>query len=426
MNFVILPHQLFSTKYLNKKNKYYIWEHPHYFLKYQYNKKKLILHYGSMKYYYDYLNDKGFDVKYIEIYDKFELDDYCIFDPIDRIKLPGKYTIIDTPNLILTRDEHATYRKKTNKFRFNDFYMYSKEAKGILSGIKSQDKLNRNKKGKNLFVPPLPKYRDKKYISYGIKKIGNIKNIGNVDNFIYPLTHKTAKLWLNDFLDKKFKKFGTYQDAIDECDPYLFHTVLSASINIGLLNPIEIIIKILKCRHIPLNSLEGLIRQYFWREFQAYCYRYAKFNGKNYFGNRNKLNEDWYIGNTGIQPVDDAIIDGIDSGYLHHIQRLMVIGNYMNLSRIAPSEGYRWFMEFSCDSYEWLMYQNVLDMVFFVSGGETTRKPYISSSNYILKMSNYRKDKWCDEWNKKYKDFIKANKDKLYKFRYHFRSVKFI
>ena len=102
----------------------------------------------------------------------------------------------------------------------------------------------------------------------------------------------------------------------------------------------------------------------------------------------------------------------------------MVVGNYMNLSGISPIEGHKWFMEFSCDSYEWVMAQNVYDMVFFVSGGITMRKPYISSSNYILKMSNYKKGEWCNIWDKKYKDFLKKNKKKLWKFRYHFRGLK--
>jgi len=98
----------------------------------------------------------------------------------------------------------------------------------------------------------------------------------------------------------------------------------------------------------------------------------------------------------------------------------MVVGNYMNLDGIKPMDGMRWFIEFSCDSYEWVMHQNVLDMVFCVTGGDTMRKPYISSSNYILKMSDYEEGEWSKEWNKKFRNFTDKNKDKLYKFRYFF------
>lgn len=174
-------------------------------------------------------------------------------------------------------------------------------------------------------------------------------------------------------------------------------------------------------RLIPLNSYEGFIRQLFWREYQYYCYRYFDFSKKNYFGNDKKLNKDWYNGTLGILPVDDAIKEAFSTGYLHHIKRLMVIGNFMNLCQINPKEGFKWFMEFSCDSYEWVMHQNVYDMVFFVSGGGTMRRPYISSSNYILKMSNYKKEDWCNIWDTKYRQFVKKNKVKLWKFRYYVR-----
>ena len=133
-------------------------------------------------------------------------------------------------------------------------------------------------------------------------------------------------------------------------------------------------------------------------------------NNKNYFGNNKKLSKKWYNGTTGITPIDDCIISGFNTGYLHHIRRLMFIGNYMNLEGIKPYEGFKWFMEFSCDSYEWVMKQNVLDMVFFVTGGETMRKPYISSSNYILKMSDYKKGDWCVVWNSLYWSFVNNNR----------------
>ena len=96
----------------------------------------------------------------------------------------------------------------------------------------------------------------------------------------------------------------------------------------------------------------------------------------------------------------------------------------MNLSGISPNEGVKWFMEFSIDSYEWVMQQNVRDMVFFVTGGLTMRKPYITSSNYILKMSNYKKGEWSEKWNELYHNFLKKNKKKLWKFRYSFPTLK--
>ena len=423
--FVILPHQLYETKYLIKTYKYIIYEHPHYFKSYNYNKKKLILHRGSMIYYYNYLKKKNFDVKYIKFHESFDIKKYVLFDPIDKINLKGNYKIIDSPNFLLTSKMCDRYRKKTKNFFFYAFYMWNKNELDIIPDIKSLDKENRNKLPKETKVPKIPtnKY-EKKYIELGKKFVNKYfnNNCGNIYNFMFPLTHLTAKKWLKYFIKYKINNFGTYQDSISKENNTLFHSLLSSSINIGLLQPKEIIDEILKYKNIPLNSLEGFIRQLFWREYQRYCYIYCDFD-KNYFNNKNKLDKKWYNGTTGIPPVDNCIINGFNTGYLHHIERLMIIGNFMNLSEIHPDEGFKWFMEFSCDSYLWVMYQNVYDMVFFVTGGKTMRRPYISSSNYILKMSDYKKNNWCDEWNKLYRDFIKKNKKKLIKFRYYFRNI---
>ena len=146
--------------------------------------------------------------------------------------------------------------------------------------------------------------------------------------------------------------------------------------------------KIISHEKIPLNSLEGYIRQLFWREYQLYCYNYVDFDSalKNpYFNYKNKINKSWYDGTTGNEVVDDTIKKGFDTGYLHHIERLMVMGNYMNLREIKPEDGFKWFIEFAIDSYDWVMYQNVYDMVFFITT-KTMRKPYISSENYLLKI----------------------------------------
>lgn len=430
MVFLILPNTLFDKKYLDKNEEFIIWEHPHYFKGYNYNKKKILLHHGSMKYYHDYLKKNKFKVReYIPFNKKIKIDEeYKIFDPIDKIKLPGKYEIIETPNFLLDYETYEKYRKKTKNFRFHNFYMFGKKEINVIPNVKSKDKFNRKKFPKNFKIPKLPSNsQDNKYISIGKKYTDKYfsRNYGNTDNFLFPLTHTTANKWLDNFIQKRFQKFGDYQDSIVKGEDFLFHSILSSSINIGLLNPLEIIKKIIKIKSkIPINSFEGYVRQLFWRDYQRYCYIFLNFNNKNYFGNNKKLTKSWYNGNLNIPPVDDAIISGFETGYLHHILRLMVIGNFMNLSGISPKEGFKWFMEFPCDSYLWVMHQNVLDMVFFVSGGETMRKPYASSSNYILNMSNYKKGEWSEKWNELYQKFQEKNIKKLWKFRYHFPGLK--
>lgn len=429
--FIILPNTLFDKKYLNKEYKYIIWEHPHYFLSYKYNKKKIILHRASCKYYYDYLKENNFNLEAYIKYDSNKIKKYLkyiIFEPADKIELPGEYTVIDNPNFLLNNDLDEKYRKKTDKFFFNSFYMWSKKELNILPKIKSQDKDNRKTIPDNIDVPKLSSNKkDNKYINLGIKLVNKDfdNNYGNTNNFIYPIKHSTVNVWLDDFIKNKIKYFGDYQDYTIKNNNFLFHSILSSSINIGLIQPIDIINKLLKYKDdIPLNSLEGFIRQLFWREYQRYCYKYLDFTKYNYFNFDNKLNIKWYNGTLGVEPIDDLIISAFDTGYLHHIQRLMFMGNYMALNEINPKEGFKWFMEFSCDSYEWVMYQNVYDMVFFASGGQTMRRPYITSSNYIIKMSNYKKNEWSEEWDEKYYSFLKKHKKLLWKYRYYFRGLK--
>lgn len=426
--FVILPHQLFDKKYLPKNFKFYIWEHPQYFTKYNFNQKKLVLHRASMKYYLDYLEKNNYHVQYIEYNQNPKLTKYSLFDPIDKIELKGKYTIFESPNFLLSIENYEEYRKKTDKFNFAPFYNFGKKIVNIIPDVKSQDKSNREKVPKNLKVPDIPKVSQNSYIKEAIKYVKKNfpKNYGNTDNFNYPISHTEARKWLKDFIENRFKKFGPYEDFVMKQEPYLFHSVLSSSINIGLLNPLEIIDKIRSLeKKIPINSYEGYIRQLYWREYQRFCYLYFDFTSSDYFKNKNKLTKAWYNGTLGIDPVDDCIKKGFDSGYLHHIERLMVVGNFMNISQISPWEGLKWFMEFSTDSYEWVMYQNVLDMVFCVSGGKTMKKPYISSSKYVQSMSDYKKGEWNDKWDILYKKFMVKHRTKLLKdFKYFFHFIK--
>lgn len=428
--FLILPHQLFAISHLSKEYDYILWEHPHYFTKYNYNKKKLMLHRASMKYYEEYLRMNNFSVSYCEFTNKPNYKKAVMFDPIDKIKIANISEIVESPGFLLSKENYSEYKKmKKDKYMFHWFYKWGKKIINVIPNVKSQDKENRKKLPKHIKIPKIPSNKkDKKYIEeakiYIEKNFKN--NYGNTDNFMFPVSHSTTKDWFENFVKKRFANFGTYQDAIDKNNDFLFHSCMSSSMNCGLITPVEVLDRIKKVeKSIPLNSYEGYIRQLFWREYQRYCYIYFDFTKKNYFGNRGKLGKEWYNATVGCKPVDDCISNAFSNGYLNHIQRLMIMGNFMNLKGINPWEGLRWFIEFSCDSYEWVMYQNVLDMAFCISGGRTgggtMQKPYISSSNYILKMSNYQKGEWCNVWDTLYHNFIKKHKKKLHPFRYYFR-----
>ena len=158
--------------------------------------------------------------------------------------------------------------------------------------------------------------------------------------------------------------------------------------------------------------LKGFIRQVIgWREFMRGVYNNFDLN-KNFFNHTNTLNENWYNGDTGILPLDNAIKKAVKNGYLNHIDRLMIVSNIMLLSKIKPDEVYKWFMELFVDSLDWVMYGNVFGMGQYSDGGVFATKPYICSSNYILKMSNYKKDDgWCKILDSLYWNFIDDNKE---------------
>lgn len=423
VTFYILPHQLFHLNQLpfkQNETKIILWEHPDFFTKYNFNKKKLILHRASMQYYKDQLIKKKYDVIYIEFDTNHKvIKDASMWDPINDMDDFKNTTKIESPNFLVDKAFlQSIYEGKNSKSSMSFtsyFYPRVKEQIDYLKGIQSKDTKNRKVPNQKEIkrIPKLPKLSPKStlYIQEAIQYVNKHfpNNYGNTNNFQFPISHKDAHKWCKHFIKLRLKKFGDFQDAIIQDQSFMYHSVLSSSINIGLINPSDIITMLQKMKarsSVKINNLEGYVRQLIWREFQRYCYIYLKddLKNKNRFELNTKMNKDWYDGTTGIPPLDDTIKKAFDTGYLHHIERLMIMGNLMLLHKINKEDGFNWFMEFAIDSYEWVMYQNVYDMVFYSTGGKTSYKPYVSSSKYILRMSNYEKGEWCKVWDKLYKE----------------------
>ncbi len=163
---------------------------------------------------------------------------------------------------------------------------------------------------------------------------------------------------------------------------------------------------------VPLSSLEGFIRQVIgWREFMRGVYIKAGVQQRtsNFWQHSQSLPTSFYNATTGIEPVDAVIGKLINNAYSHHIERLMVMGNFMLLCQINPNHVYRWFMEWYIDAYDWVMVPNVYGMSQFADGGLMSTKPYLSGSNYLLKMGDYKRGKWCEVWDALYWRFIYTN-----------------
>ena len=365
------------------------------------------------------------EVKMFEIEDKdFEHKlTACLAD--NKIPL----TFMKSPMFLLERDDFMKLCGESSTLRMATFYKNVRKKLNILvdenqkpiKGKWSFDEENRKKIPKGHPIPNLYKPQTSKYI-------GDIKNLitkkfsdhpGNTNNIWMPLNRDDALANIDYFLRIKFKTFGDYEDAILKEDNFLFHSGISASLNMGLITPADVLTKVfdyVKVRDIPINSLEGFVRQVAgWREFIRGTYQ--KYGTKqlesNYFGFSRNLKKSWYDGTTGIDPLDDAIVFSKDFGYTHHINRLMVIANIMTLCEVSPKIVYKWFMEMYVDSSEWVMVPNVFGMGTFADGGIFSTKPYICGSNYILKMSNYKKGNWCNIVDGLYWLFISRNIEKL-------------
>jgi deoxyribodipyrimidine photolyase-related protein len=429
MSLILFPHQLFDKKYIKEYKNVYLVEHPIFYgerkMKMNFNKKKIILHHASCLYYKNYAK-----VQFInyETFKKSKYDfikdetDIYIFDPCDYeleydLYETGKnINYLDTPSFMSSHQQLLEYfqsKGEPKRVSHSAFYNHQLKIHNIPHITKSYDTENRNSIPENTIIPSLPSLRKSDYITQSISWCEKTfpKNYGTTDDFNIPITHKQAKEWLSHFLKHKLSVFGKYQDAMIPKEPYLFHSLLSPLLNIGLLTPKEVIdstIKYYETHKIDIQDMEAFIRQIIgWREYQRFLYMFYEheMRSSNIFGHKRQLSSVWYSGNTGIDSVDDSIKQAWNTGYLHHIQRLMIMSNIMNLCEIDPNEVYKWFMEFSIDSYDWVMVGNVYSMGMWADGGLSMRKPYISTGNYIETMSGGR---WkADEtWRSLYYVFI--------------------
>ncbi|SEF55887.1 deoxyribodipyrimidine photolyase-related protein [Halpernia humi] len=436
---LIFPHQLFKNhSLLDLEGDFYLIEEYLFFKQYKFHKQKLAFHRASMKCYQNYLEEKGLSIIYIESADELsdirnfgkeiaskEITEINVVYPADfylekrlkEIAKNVKLNILDSPQFINNKEDLKAFFNPDKKFYFQTaFYKQERIRLNILvdenqnpEGEKwTFDSDNRKKypKGK---TPPSILFPEKSKIWEEAVKYTEenfAKNPGEISqNPFYPTSHKEAEDWLDQFLNYRFQDFGIYEDAIVKNQNILNHSLLSPLINSGLLEPIKVLEKTLdfaRKNKIPLNSLEVFIRQIIgWREFMhgMYLFKGVYSRNKNHFGFTRKMPKSFYDGSTGIPPIDETIKKVLKTGYCHHIERLMVLGNFMLLCEIDPDEVYKWFMELFIDAYDWVMVPNIYGMSQFADGGTFATKPYLSGSNYIKKMSNYEKGDWEAFWD---------------------------
>lgn len=417
----------------------------------KHHKKKLAFFLSTMREYKDEMTKSGYNVSYYDfnnLFEKsisfklseciksirpekiylYEIEDKdvesVILDFLDSQSID--YEILDSPMFMHSRSYFENYQQGKRTLLLENFYRKSRKEFNILmednkpvGGQWNFDELNRKKIPKGLEIPSKKTFKSdhlKAVNKFVTKSFSDHPGETSDDSWI-PLTRKDSIKFFHDFLTIKFELFGPYEDAIYQDHNFLFHSAISPLLNVGLLTPNDVIneaINFSKKNNTSINSVEGFVRQIMgWREFirGVYQTRSHKQLGHNFFDNQKKLTDDWYKGTTGIDPLDDAIKLTTEYGYTHHINRLMVISNIMNLSGIHPDEIYRWFLEMYIDASEWVMVPNVYGMGTFADGGVFSTKPYICGSSYIMRMSNFKKGPWCDIVDGLYWSFIKNNLD---------------
>lgn len=448
---VVLGNQLFPTTFiaLDKKTIVFMCEDHGLCTYIKHHKSKIALFFCAMREYRDELLTANFNVIYkdctdefetpylskllstikeknIEVIECFEIEDKTFEH--DLIKTCGQNNIelrfLETPMFLDTRESFSQFVSNKSTVLHGNYYKKRRKDLNLLfkgndpeGGKWTYDEENRKKIPKDYTLPkdyvikPSKHYKD---VSQFVEKTF-FDHPGSID-LTFPYNNKSAKKWFEFFLEHKFHDFGRYEDAIYEGNHFLLHSALSSSLNLGIITPKEIInltMNFAADNDIPINSLEGFIRQIIgWREFIRGIYQNfsAQMESSNFWNHDKKMKPCWYDGSTGIPPIDDAISGANKFGYTHHINRLMILSNVMNLCRIDPKEIYQWFMEMFVDSSDWVMVPNVYGMGTYADGGIFSTKPYICGSSYILRMSNFKKGEWCDVVDGLYWKFIDDNK----------------
>ena len=369
-------------------------------------------------------------------------DEYRLDEQLKKLcqSLAIETSVCDSEHFMSSRNELGDFFEGKKTFLMESFYHMMRKKHHILmegdkplTGKWNYDGENRKKLPKD-HKPTSPLVFQNKvtHIVSEIQKT-DIQTIGNIDanNFVWPINRKQSLALLDFFVTECLALFGSYQDAMTPNEWSLYHARLSFSMNVKMISPLEVINRaILEWENNPekiaYHQLEGFVRQIIgWREYMRGIYwnKMPEYATMNYFNNENPLPEWFWTGKTKMNCLKDAINQSLNYAYAHHIQRLMVTGNFALLAGIHPDEVDAWYLGIYIDAIEWVEITNTRGMSQFADGGIVGTKPYVSSASYIDKMSHYcgscfykkavkTGDKACP-FNSLYWNFYDNNEDKL-------------
>ncbi len=390
------------------------------------HKKKLALVFSAMRHFAASLRESGFDVIYLQPVDFPQgISEYLSIHPgvtidlmepsdwgmrgqlVDAAERAGGEIRVAPNELWLTTNEEfddwATDRKT---LRLEYFYRAMRASRGWLmdgdkpSGGKwNYDADNRQVPNAGHRFPPVPRFEPDETTQAVLREVNDSwpGHFGDIDDFDWPVTRTQALDALENFLEYRLPMFGPYEDAMVDGEDVLYHSLLSVSLNLGLLHPLEVCEQALKRAEDPTNeiglaSIEGFVRQILgWREFVRHVYRTGMpgLRQSNGLEAQRPLPGFYWSGDTPMRCLNKCVEQVSRSGHAHHIQRLMVLGNFALIAGVDPVELNDWFLATFVDALEWVVTPNVMGMSQFSDLGSFTSKPYAASGKYIDRMSDY-------------------------------------
>lgn len=434
----------------------------------KHHKKKIAFLMSARRHFAEELKADGFKVKYIFLEDKSNTQNFATAVKLVTAEMQPAITkiIITQPSEWYLKDKIDTIKKSLNKielevrepdhFLCSDkeffswasgrkvltmeyFYRMMRKKYNILltSDLKPKggkwnfDHMNRNPLKGDMKIPEVYLFEadtiSKKCLEIVAEKFSD--HFGDLEPFDFAVTREDALIALKNFIEERLVRFGSYQDAMVESKPFLFHSCLSMYINVSLLSPLECIAAAETAYNsgkAPINSVEGFIRQILgWREYVRgiYEYKMPSYRNENFLEAKKNLPEFFWSGKTEMNCLHQCISETKRNAYAHHIQRLMVLGNFCLIAGIDPKEVNEWYWIVYADAFEWVELPNVSGMILFADGGLLGTKPYAASGTYINKMSNYcanckysptvKLGKKACPFNYLYWDFMIRNKDRL-------------
>jgi deoxyribodipyrimidine photolyase-related protein len=430
----------------------------------KHHKKKLVFILSAMRHFARELADKGFRVIYVKLDDPLntttlegEINRIINLEKFDNIVVtwPGEYRLLtilenvkssisipliikEDDRFLATLSEFQVWASKRRELRMEYFYREMRQKYQILINAKDPEGEKWNFDAENRKVPKGKLSIPQPYIS----KLDEITqelielvehyfpdHFGDISPFHFAVTTEQAKQGFEKFITERLEFFGDYQDAMIEHEPWMYHSHISFYMNIGLLDPLECIKRVEKAYYdgfVSINSAEGFIRQILgWREYVRgiYWLKMPEYKEMNFLEASRPLPEFFWTGDTKMNCLKQCITETKENAYAHHIQRLMVLGNFALIAGIDPRAVNELYLIVYADAFEWVELPNVTGMILFADGGYLGSKPYAASGAYINKMSNYCQNcqytvtekngpKACP-FNYMYWDFLHRHREKL-------------